>query len=256
MDKLIIELLNEKYIQFNHTDFIENDPIQIPHLFDQKEDIEIAAFLTATIAWGNRQAIIKSARWWMQLLDNAPFDFIMNAEDSDYTNIQQFYYRTFNGVDCVHFLKALRKIYQNHGGLEKVFTQAYQQEKDIKNGLIQLHHLFFDEHSPQRSQKHLANVLKGASAKRLNMFLRWMVRKDNNGVDFGIWNEIPASCLYLPLDVHTGNVARALGLLQRKSNDWKAVEEITNVLRMLDANDPIKYDFALFGMGVEGYLKS
>ncbi len=254
-DSEIVELLEQKYLQFNHPDFIADDPIQIPHEFSKKEDVEIAGFLTATIAWGNRKAIIQSAQKWMQLMDYAPYDFVLQADEKDYRAMESFYYRTFNGVDTVHFLKSLKNIYQKHGGLETIFTEAIKQGWGIKGGLVELHRLFFGPDSPQRTQKHLANIEKGASAKRLNMYLRWMVRNDEKGVDFGLWKKIDPSELYLPLDVHTGNVGRALGLLQRKSNDWKAVEEITGVLRLMDQADPIKYDFSLFGMGIEGYLK-
>lgn len=240
--------LDEKVEKFNQLSFIETDPIQVPRNFSQKENIEIAAFLTASIAWGNRQAIIKNAQRLMNLMDNQPYDFILNASLSDQKKLKSFVHRTFNGSDCIYFIQALKNIYQNYGGLQTVFETGYQHDNSIKTALIYFYSVFF-ELPGERTRKHVSNVEKGASAKRLNMFLRWMVRKDFKNVDFGIWDGIPASKLMLPLDVHTGNVARKLGLLQRKSNDWKAVEEVTSSLRKFDAGDPVKYDFALFGLG-------
>lgn len=242
------EFLEEKYAAYNHPRFVETDPIQIPHLFSKQEDIEIAGFLAATIAWGNRQAILKNAHRLMQMLEMEPHQFILNASEKELQPLKTFVHRTFNGDDCIYFIRALRNIYLRHGGLKTVFEENYHRHQNIKETLADFHHLFFALPG-ERTRKHISNVNKGASAKRLNMFLRWMVRKDKQGVDFGIWN-IPASALMLPLDVHTGNTGRKLGLLQRKSNDWKAVEEITQNLRQLDPNDPVRYDFALFGLGV------
>ena len=240
--------LDEKVEKFNQFAFIETDPIQVPRGFSQKENIEIAAFLTATIAWGNRQAIIKNAVKLMNLLDNQPLDFIIHSSAKEQNKLENFVHRTFNGVDCIYFIQSLKNIYQNHGGLQTVFETGFQNDKRVKTALTYFHSVFFILPG-ERTRKHVSNVEKGASAKRLNMFLRWMVRKDNRNVDFGIWNGIPVSELMLPLDVHTGNVARKLGLLQRKSNDWKAVEEVTASLRKFDIVDPVKYDFALFGLG-------
>jgi uncharacterized protein (TIGR02757 family) len=242
------EFLDEKVLKYNQLFFIETDPIQVPKNFSGKENIEIAAFLTATIAWGNRLSIIKNATKLMSLLDNQPHDFVLNASNSDLKNIEHFVHRTFNGSDCVYFIRSLRNIYQNHNGLQTVFERGFRKENEVKSALKEFYQQFF-EIGGERSRKHISNVEKGASAKRLNMFLRWMVRNDKSSVDFGLWNGIPQSALMLPLDVHTGNVARKLGLLQRKSNDWKAVEEITQSLRKFDSTDPIKYDFALFGLG-------
>lgn len=241
--------LDEKVEKFNQPDFIITDPIQVPKLFSEKENIEIAAFLTATISWGNRQAIINNALRLMNLMDNQPHEFVLNASRSELNNLAKFVHRTFNGNDCIYFIQSLRNIYTNHGGLQAVFEKGYQNELSVKSTLIHFHKQFFDLPG-ERTRKHVSNVEKGASAKRLNMFLRWMVRKDKGNVDFGIWNGIPASELLLPLDVHTGNVARKLGLLKRKSNDWKAVEEVTASLQKLDPADPVKYDFALFGLGI------
>jgi len=243
------KFLDEKVEEYNKPEFIETDPIQVPNLFLLKENIEIAGFLTATISWGNRNAIIKNALRLMATMDNQPFDFIVNASEPEINVLKKFVHRTFNGEDCIFFIRSLRNIYKNHNGLQVVFEEGFQQNGSVKSALIHFYKVFF-EFEGERTRKHISNVEKGASAKRLNMFLRWMVRKDKNNVDFGIWKGIPVSELMLPLDLHTGNVGRKLGLLQRKSNDWKAVEEITKTLRKLDPNDPVKYDFALFGLGV------
>lgn len=243
-------LLDDRYRRYNHFDFIETDPIQIPHTFGKKEDIEISGFLTATIAWGQRSTIIKNARKLMAQMDNAPHDFITNATEADLEIFSDFKHRTFNAVDCRFFIRSLQKIYAQHGGLEGVFSTAYRNEQSIAAALISFRKVFFETMHENRSEKHLSDVNRNSSAKRLNMFLRWMVRSDESGVDFGLWKNIPASALMLPLDVHTGDVARALGLLNRTQNDWKAVEEITNVLRSFDPIDPVKYDFALFNYGV------
>ena len=242
------DFLDEKVEQFNQPAFVKTDPIQVPRKFTQKEDIEISGFLTATIAWGNRTAIIKNAERLNLLMGNQPFDFILNASNAEIQQLQKFVHRTFNGNDCIYFIQSLKNIYKNHGGLQSVFETGFENEKTVKSALANLFEIFF-ELPGERTRKHISNVQKGSSGKRLNMFLRWMVRNDKSGVDFGIWDGIPASELMLPLDVHTGNVGRKLGLLQRKSNDWKAVVEITNTLRKFDPTDPIKYDFALFGLG-------
>jgi len=184
------------------------------------------------------------------LMDHSPFDFIVNSSEKDLNRLEFFKHRTFNGDDCKFFVRSLKNICIKHKGLGELFQMLYLEQKDIFNTLIKFREVFFEISHPERTKKHVSNVLKGSSAKRLNMFLRWMVRKDNNGVDFGIWDKIPMSDLFLPLDVHTGNVARKLGLLKRKQNDWKAVEEVTGILRAFDPNDPVKYDFALFGLGV------
>jgi len=240
--------LDEKAFKYNQPYFIETDPIQVPKTFAGKEDIEIAAFLTATIAWGNRQSIIKNATKLIALMENEPHDFVLNHSASDLKILEKFVHRTFNGSDCIYFIRSLKNIYQNHGGLQLVFENGFRKENQVKSALSEFYNVFF-EIGGERSRKHVSNVEKGASAKRLNMFLRWMVRKDKTGVDFGLWSGIPQSELLLPLDIHTGNVARKLGLLQRNSNDWKAVVEVTQTLCQFDLADPIKYDFALFGLG-------
>ena len=241
--------LDEKAEQYEHPKFLEADPIQIPHSFSKKEDIEISAFLTATIAWGNRKSIINNASRLMELLDNTPYDFVLNLQEGDLDNLSGFVHRTFNGDDLKFFILALNNIYRNHGGLETVFTK-HQENQSLQATISTYKSLFFElEHLP-RTQKHVSDPLKGSAAKRINMFLRWMVRPSDKGVDFGIWKSIPASKLSCPLDVHSGNVARKLKLLKRKQNDAKALAELDNSLRRFDANDPVKYDFALFGLGV------
>jgi uncharacterized protein (TIGR02757 family) len=244
----IKSLLDEKVIRYNKPEFIGTDPIQVPKQFSQKENIEISAFITSTISWGNRTAIIKNALRLMNIMDNDPYQFIINASDSDYRLLKSFVHRTFNGDDCIYFAKSLKNIYANYGGLQSVFEKGFNKSGNIKDTLIHFYSIFF-EIPGERTRKHISNVNRGASGKRLNMFLRWMVRKDSKNVDFGLWNNIPSSALMLPLDVHTGNISRGLGLLKRKQNDWQAVEEVTNVLRLFDPDDPVKYDFALFGMG-------
>jgi len=240
--------LDEKYDLYNRETFIETDPIQIPKAFSKKEDIEIAGFLASTIAWGQRPTIIKNAKKLMQWMDEAPHDFVMNAQASDLEIFAEFKHRTFNGEDAIFFMQSLQNIYKNHGGLENVFSK--QNNGDAKDSIANFREIFFSIDHPQRTEKHVSNVLKKSSAKRLNMFLRWMVRNDKRSVDFGIWEKISPADLYLPLDVHTGRVGRKLGLLNRKQDDWPAVNEITNSLRQLDPNDPVKYDFALFGLGI------
>ncbi len=243
------ELLDEKADQYNQLNFIETDPIQIPKQFSQKENIEIAGFLAATIAWGQRPTIIKNAFQLMTSMENKPHEFILHTNEQDWIHFLDFKHRTFNGVDCLFFLRSLKNIYLNHGGLEAVFSKGYQFDNSVASALRYFRQVFFEVRHETRSQKHVSNIDKGASAKRLNMFLRWMVRKDDHGVDFGLWKTISMNDLLLPLDVHTGTQSRQLGLLVRKQNDWKAVVEVTEKLRQFDPHDPIKYDFALFGMG-------
>lgn len=251
MSSEIYQLLEEKFIQFNQTSFIENDPISIPHLFSAKEDIEIAGFLAATIAWGQRKTIVTNARKMIQLMDDAPYDFILHHEGKDLWRLKGFVHRTFNSEDFEFFVKALQHMYINHGGLESVFARNAE---NMQQSIHYFKKVFFEIEHPQRSTKHIADPLKKSSAKRINMFLRWMCRNDKSGVDFGIWKSISPKHLMCPLDVHSGNVARKLGLLTRTQNDWQAVEELTYQLRKFDKNDPVKYDFSLFGLGVfEGF---
>ncbi len=241
--------LDEKVIQYNQTHFIDSDPIQIPHRFTKKEDIEIAAFLSATIAWGNRKMIISNADRMMNFMGQAPYDFVMNHSHIDLEKLHPFVHRTFNGDDFVAFIKSLKYIYSLHGGLEAVFTN-HQGQNSMQEAISLFKQLFFEIPHPSRSQKHISDPNRGSAAKRLNMFLRWMVRPNDTGVDFGLWKNISPAKLSCPLDVHSGNVARKLGLLSRKQNDGKALTELDTSLRKLDPNDPVKYDFALFGLGV------
>ncbi|MBF6640933.1 TIGR02757 family protein [Flavobacterium sp. J49] len=245
------EFLDEKVALYNNPNFIESDPIQIPHQFTLKEDIEIAGFLTATIAWGNRKMIIKNAQRMMDLMGNSPYDFVMSHQNHHLESLDSFVHRTFNGSDFKIFISGLSHIYTNHNGLENAFSN--HKEGEFLNLQTNIHFFkkkFFEFTNFERSKKHLSDPLQGSAAKRINMYLRWMVRKDNNGVDLGIWETIPMSALSCPLDVHSGNVARKLELLTRKQNDFKAVSELDNELRKMDKNDPVKYDFALFGLGV------
>lgn len=253
--KEVKELLDEKYFQFNNTAFIETDPISIPHQFSKKEDIEIAALLVATIAWGQRTSIINNGNKLMRLMNDEPHEFILNFSKKDAARFEGFVHRTFNSTDCVFFLNSLKNIYTKHSGLESAFSGNFSgKETDVKNAITNFRTLFLNTTHQTRSEKHISNPAAKSSAKRLCMFLRWMVRKDKHGVDFGLWKTIKPSQLCLPLDLHTGNVSRKLGLLQRTQNDWQAVEEITSVLRNFDSNDPIKYDFSLFGLGAfEGF---
>lgn len=243
------EFLDEKVVLYNNPKFIESDPIQIPHTFTLKEDIEIAAFLTATISWGNRKMIIKNAFKMMELLDNSPYDFVLNHQEKDLKTFENFVHRTFNYIDFQQFIKSLQNIYKNHFGLENALN-IKDNSKNYKTAIHQFKTIFFEVDHQQRTQKHVSDPLKNSAAKRINMFLRWMVRNDNSGVDFGIWNTHNPANLSCPLDVHSGNVARKLKLLNRKQNDWKALSELDKNLRILDKNDPVKYDFALFGLGV------
>lgn len=245
------EFLDEKVAQYNHPDFIESDPIQIPHSFSVKEDIEIAGFLAATIAWGNRKMIIGNAQKMMNLMGNSPYDFVMSHSEVQLESLENFVHRTFNGQDFITFIKGLKHIYQNHNGLEAVFSK---ETTTLQQTISEFKQLFFEVPHAPRTEKHLSDPLNGSAAKRINMYLRWMVRNDNKGVDLGIWNSLSPAQLSCPLDVHSGNVARKLGLLTRKQNDAKALAELDHNLRKLDPNDPVKYDFALFGLGVfEGF---
>ena len=246
--------LEEQYARYCTSAFIETDPVQIPHLFTRKEDIEIAGFLAATIAWGQRKTIITNAKRLTCLMDNAPCDFVMNATPNELNRLDTFVHRTFQPDDCLFFISSLRHIYADCGGLQTVFTNGYNTTGSIFGALIHFRRVFLETPHLQRSVKHISDVQRGASAKRLNMFLRWMVR-GNDGIDFGLWKDIPVSALMMPLDVHSGNVSRRIGLLTRTANDWKAVEELTANLRKFDPDDPVKYDFALFGLGVSGELK-
>lgn len=246
---LLKEFLEEKVSLYNQPAFIENDPICIPHLFSKKEDIEISAFLMATIAWGQRKSIIQNGHKLLKMMDMAPHDFILNAEKKNFKTFEKFVHRTFNGSDCQYFLFTLKQLYKNKNGLEGLF-KLNKNEQNVMPAIVRARKQFFAYKHLIRTEKHFSNPDAGSAAKRINMFLRWMVRKDKSGVDFGIWNTIQPKQLICPLDVHSGRIARKLGLLHRKQDDRKAAEELTEALLALDANDPVKYDFALFGLGV------
>lgn len=245
------EFLEEKYQQYNRTEFIETDPISIPHLFTKKEDREIMGFLTATLAWGQRPTILRNARKLALWMDDDPHAFILSFTPKDLKPFQSFVHRTFNGTDAMFFLKSLQRIYRKYGSIEAVFAEGLNQQKNsLAHGIHHFKNEFFTLNHASRTEKHVADPLRNSSAKRICMFLRWMVRKDKSGVDFGIWNSFSAAWLQPPLDLHSGSTARSLGLLTRAQNDWKAVEELGANLRKLNAEDPVKYDFALYGLGV------
>jgi len=246
----IRDFLEEKTDKYNRPEFIREDPVQVPHQFNRPENIEISGFLTATLAWGQRKTIIRNALHLISLMDNDPYGFLMNATDKDYELFRAFRHRTFNGADCIYFLKALKNIYSTAGGIGKFITDCYLSTKRLDLCLVRLRQLFLSYTVAGRTAKHISDISRQSAAKRLNLFLRWMVRKDDRGVDFGIWEGIPMSALYIPLDIHTGRVARMLGLLHRMTDDWKAVEELTGMLRQFDPSDPVRYDFALFGIGM------
>ncbi len=247
--KELQDFLDEKASLYENPDFIDSDPIQIPHSFTLKEDVEIAAFLSAIIAWGNRKMIINNAKRMMNLMGNSPYDFIINHSEDNLADFDGFVHRTFNAEDFKFFIKSLKNIYLNHGGLEA----ALKPEAGTDNYQSAIHNFkktFFETNHLPRTQKHISDPQKGSAAKRINMFLRWMVRDATKGVDFGIWKTHNPAHLHCPLDVHTGNIARKLKILKRKQNDWKSIQELDAVLRKFDKKDPVKYDFALFGLGV------
>ena len=247
------EFLDEKVEKYNRPDFIEHDPVSIPHLFTNKEDIEISGFLAATIAWGNRTMILRNANRMMAYLDDSPYDFILHHSVSDLERISAVIHRTFNSADFIYFIKALKNIYTTGSGLEGIFNE-YQTHDSLQPAIHKFRSMFFELPHDSRTMKHISDPFKGSAAKKINMFLRWMIRKDNRGVDFGLWRSISPSILSCPLDVHSGNVARKLGLLTRNLNDSKAVSELDRNLREMDKDDPVRYDFALFGLGAfEGF---
>lgn len=241
------DFLDEKVARYNQPSFIAHDPICIPHLFSKKADIEIAGLFAAVFAWGNRTTIINKSKELLQLMDMAPHDFCLNHTDADLQKLGSFKHRTFNTTDLFYFLSFLKHHYTQHKSLEVAFGN----EKKIENALIHFHNYFFSlEDVPLRTQKHIATPFKGSASKRLNMYLRWMVRNDNQGVDFGIWKTFDPAQLICPIDLHVARVAKRFGLLQRKLVDWKAAVELTGYLSTFDPKDPVKYDFALFGLGV------
>ena len=243
------DFLNEKADLYNNPEFIQHDPVQIPHRFSLQQDIEIAGFMAATISWGNRKSIIKSAEKMLDIMGNSPYDFVMNFSENDLKSIEgKSIHRTFNGEDFIYFIRQFNRIYKQNESLENLFI--------INNSETNFYHAIerfrtqFLQSEKHRSHKHVSSPYKNSSAKRIIMFLRWMIRNDNRGVDFGIWQDIDPKHLSIPLDVHTGNISRKLGLILRTQNDWKTVEELDVIIRKLDEKDPAKYDFALFGLGV------
>ncbi|MCF8331348.1 MAG: TIGR02757 family protein [Bacteroidales bacterium] len=244
------EFLEAKVRQYNQSSFIKHDPVQIPHLFNDQQDIEIAGFFSAVFSWGQRATIIKKSRELLERMDMQPFVFIKQAEEKDLAVFDHFAHRTFNSTDCRYFVKVLQHIFKNHDTLGSFFQTIYVKSDGMAMALSKFKQEFFSMPHEKRTEKHIADPLKGSTANRLNMFLRWMVRKDEFGVDFGLWKMIPPSALYLPLDIHSAHIARELGLLSRNINDWKAVEEVTENLKKFDPEDPVKYDYALFGTGV------
>ena len=248
----VSDLLNTAAAVWNNPDFIESDPISVPHRFNRLQDREIMGFWAATLAWGQRKTIINSALRLSELMDHAPYDFVMNHEESDRARFSDFKHRTFQYTDTLWFLHWLQEYYRQEQSLETAFFRHMSPgDATVENALSGFHDRFFDHpYAPARTRKHVATPARGSTCKRLNMFLRWMVRKDDRGVDFGIWNRISPSQLLIPLDVHVDRVARRLGLLNRPQTDWLAVLELTENLRKFDPGDPARYDFALFGMGV------
>jgi len=251
----IAELLEMKSRQYNQPSFIAQDPISIPRQFQKKQDIEIMGFWAAMLAWGQRVTIINKCQELLELMGHAPHDFILNHKESDLKPFERFKHRTFNSTDALYFIAFFRFLYSHYPSMEHAFTVTLKpNDATVEHGLIGFHELFFSlPYAPARTQKHVATPLRKSACKRLNMFLRWMVRSDDKGVDFGIWKGIKPAQLVCPLDLHVERVARKLGLLTRKQSDWMAALELTEQLRKLDAQDPVKYDFALFGLGLEKF---
>ncbi|MFK8283216.1 TIGR02757 family protein [Capnocytophaga canis] len=247
------DFLDEKVLKYNRPEFVETDPLQIPKRYSAKEDVEISGFLVSVIAWGLRKSIINNGLKMMDLMGNAPYDFVMSHTQNDLKRLQNFVHRTFNGQDFEQFIISLKHIYTHYDGLENALADSVE-NNDLQLGISNFKSLFFKDLKYNRSLKHLPDPRKGSVAKRINMYLRWMVRNDNSGIDLGIWKRISPAMLSCPLDVHSGNVARSLGLITRPQNDIKALTELNGHLLRFDPNDPAKYDFALFGLGIfEGF---
>ncbi len=247
-------LLLAKTRLYNTPEFVATDPVSIPHGYTRKEDREVAGFLAATLAWGQRVTILRNCQKLLQPMDGAPYEFVLHASTAELRPFHSFVHRTFNGQDAVCFLLALRHVYRHHGGLEQIFSPLPNDVPDSGSHITRARNRFFEIAHPARSEKHFANPARGSAAKRINMFLRWMVRHDEQGVDFGLWKNFPTHQLICPLDVHSGRVARKLGLLSRKQDDWTAAVELTQNLRRIDPIDPVRFDIALFGLGVfEGF---
>lgn len=247
------ELLDEKVAQYNQPGFIADDPISIPHSYSRKEDIEITGFFAAVLAWGQRKTIINKCNALFELMDNAPYEFIAGHKSNDLKRFTLFKHRTFNDTDCLYFIRFLNIHYSKNNSLESAFQPA-ENEEDVEGALVRFHKKFFSlEDFPPRTKKHIATPERKSACKRINMYLRWMVRNDQRGVDFGIWKSIPTSKLICPCDLHVERVARKLKLIKRKPMDWLTAVELTAQLKKFDPNDPVKYDFALFGLGLEGF---
>jgi uncharacterized protein (TIGR02757 family) len=244
------DFLDSKVEQFNRPDFIELDPISIPHQYKKKQDIEIAGLLTAVLAWGQRVTVINKSKELLSLMDNSPYDFLLNHKLADLKPLEKFKHRTFNSTDALYFVEALKNIYQKHSTLEEAFLVSAS-EPHVGTGLFNFHNLFFSlDDFPNRTKKHISTPERKSACKRINMYLRWMVRSDKKGVDFGLWKKISPSQLICPLDLHVERVARKLKLIKRKQVDWETAIELTANLKILDPADPVKYDFALFGLGI------
>ncbi len=253
----IYELLERKYKEYNQPAFIESDPVSIPHLFTLKQDIEIAGLFAATLAWGQRKTIIANCKRLMDWMDNSPYEFVLHHKETDLKRFLQFKHRTFNATDTLYFIEFLKWFYNGHQSLEEAFlptepvTDKLNGQSKIEAALIGFNQLFFSlEDAPHRTKKHVSSPAKKSTCKRLNMYLRWMVRKDKSGVDFGIWKQLKPSELLIPLDVHVDRIARKLGLVKNKQTNWQAVLELTANLKTFDPKDPVKYDYALFGISV------
>ena len=242
--------LNKKVAQFNTVSFIKRDPISIPHKFTEKKDIEILGFFAATLAWGQRKTIIAKCNDLIERMEGKPYDFVMNHSDEDLQRLEGFKHRTFNDTDLLYFIDYFKRHYSTHESLESAFIPD-SGFVSVENSLIHFEEEFFNhENAPKRTKKHVATPARKSACKRINMFLRWMVRKDKNGVDFGIWNKIPMSDLICPIDLHVERTARKLQLITRKPVDWQTALELTESLKKLDENDPVKYDYALFGLSI------
>ena len=245
------KFLDQSYLRYNNPSFISNDPISIPHRFTKLQDIEISGFWVAMLAWGQRKTIINKGLELLQLMDHAPYDFVLNCSDTDLKKITSFKHRTFNSTDTLYFVDFFKRFYQRHDSLEEAFFPRGMEFKDMKQALTNFHNLFFDSrYAPNRTRKHIATPERNSACKRINMFLRWMIRKDQYGVDFGLWSRIKPRELICPCDLHVERTARRLGLVKRKQTDWRMAVELTENLRQFDPEDPVKYDFALFGLSI------
>ncbi len=250
-DKLVFELLEERYYHYAKEEFIQDDPIQVPKRFNRFQDIEIVGLWTAILSWGQRKTIINKATQLFELMDNAPYDFILNHQSNDLKRFESFVHRTFQPTDTLYFIDFFKRYYSSYHSLEDLFVH-----EDLEIGINHFHSTFIDHPNfISRTKKHIAAPQNKSTCKRINMFLRWMVRPNSEGIDFGIWNKIDKSTLFIPFDVHVERVANNLGLIQRKQRDWKTVKQLTDKLRQFDPLDPVKYDFALFGMGIDNPVK-